>query len=401
MRADSQRSRRRSRSSTRARRRTRSRSRPRWSAATTTTAPSTPRRSNSSIARELAEPLDDAKTLTDIYTYLAGAHQHLLQYDESSRWARVVIAFGERKDYPLAIALGNEFLGENAAGRGYWNDALAFSAKNAEQGRKVGSLARVAWSDFCRAQALQAKGELAAAWTTALDAIALSEQIGEERLATWLDPAAATIAADLGDDDAARLHAERGWERAQRLHQLVLSAWALDALGYAARLRGDSNAAAEWYARYVALVSDTENAVARNLVLARAAEAMVDADRLDEAAALVDQALSIAQFARAPHRYALALGAQARIFAARGRDDDALKAFDEAIATFAQCDSRLERARTLCARAELVLTRGDSAARAKALTDACEARDWFAATGALHDRAKAEALASREAVRDA
>jgi hypothetical protein len=66
-------------------------------------------------------------------------------------------------------------------------------------------------------------------------AIELAEQIGENRLATWLDPVAATIAADLGDDNAARMHAERGWERAQRLNQLVLSAWAIDALGYAAR----------------------------------------------------------------------------------------------------------------------------------------------------------------------
>ncbi len=44
-------------------------------------------------ARRLAEPLDDPDTLGDIYCYLAGAHQHLLLYDESdagrarpSRW---------------------------------------------------------------------------------------------------------------------------------------------------------------------------------------------------------------------------------------------------------------------------------------------------------------------------
>ncbi len=352
-------------------------------------------------ARDLAEPLDDAKTLTDIYTYLAGAHQHLLQYDESSRWARAAIALGERKDYPLAIALGNEFLGENAAGRGYWNDALAFSAKNAEQGRKVGSLARVAWSDFCRAQALQAKGELRTALAVTFDAIALCGQIGEDRLAAWLDPLAATIAADLGNDDAARMHADRGCERGQQLNQLVLSAWALDGQGYAARLRGDLKAAADSYDRYVALVRDTENAVARNLALANAAQAMVDANRLDEAAALVDQALAIARFAGAPHRYALALSAQARIFAARGRRDEALKAFDEAIATFTQCDSLVERARTVCARAELLVARGDSAQREDALADVRKARDWFAAIGATHDCANAGALAAREALRDA
>jgi class 3 adenylate cyclase len=345
-------------------------------------------------ARELAEPLDDAKTLTDIYTYLAGAHQHVLQYEESCRFARAAIALGERKGHPLAIALGNEFLGENAAGRGFWDDALAYSAKNAEHGRKVGSFARLAWSAFCRAQALQAKGDLTSALSAALEAIALSSQIGEERLATWLDPLTATIAADLGDDDAARMHADRGYERAQQLNQLVLSAWALDGLGYAARLRGDVEAAADAYGRYVTLVSDTENAVARNLALAHAAEAMIAAGRLDEASALIDQALAIAQFAGAPHRYALALAAKGRLFAARSRHDDALAAFDEAIALYAQCDSRVERARTVCARAEVRLLHGDDAQRAKALADVREARDWFALIGASHDRGKADAVLS-------
>jgi tetratricopeptide (TPR) repeat protein len=153
--------------------------------------------------------------------------------------------------------------------------------------------------------------------------------------------------------------------------------------------------AVEWYERCVKLVSDTENAVARILVIGRAAEALADVDRFDEAAALVDEALPIAQFARAPHRYALALRVQGRILVARGRDADAAGAFDEAIATFTQCDSRLERARTLCVRAELWLARGNSKQRAAAYADAIAVRDWFAAVGAPHDRANADALVSR------
>ncbi|MDQ2964146.1 MAG: AAA family ATPase [Pseudomonadota bacterium] len=43
-------------------------------------------------ARKLAEPLDDAATLANVYTFLAGAHQHLLLYDDSDRWARASIA---------------------------------------------------------------------------------------------------------------------------------------------------------------------------------------------------------------------------------------------------------------------------------------------------------------------
>ena len=185
-------------------------------------------------ARQLAEPLDDPATLSNICTFLAGAHQHLMQYDESDRWARASIAIGERKQFPSAIASGNEFLAENAAGRGLWSEALAFAALDAQEGHKIGSLARVAWSEFCRVQALHGMGELAEAYAAALQALAMCERIGEGRLATWIEPLAAQIAADLGDDAAARGHAERGWAQAEALNQLVLSALALNGLGQAA-----------------------------------------------------------------------------------------------------------------------------------------------------------------------
>ena len=103
-------------------------------------------------ARLLAEPLDDPLTLSTIYMYLAGAHQHLLLYDDSDRWARTAIALGERKQSPVAIASGNEFLAENAAGRGLWDETLAYAAKDREHGTRIGSRAREAWSEFCRAQ---------------------------------------------------------------------------------------------------------------------------------------------------------------------------------------------------------------------------------------------------------
>ncbi len=270
-------------------------------------------------ARQLAEPLDDPATLSNIYTFLAGAHQHLMQYDESDRWARASIAIGERKQFPSAIASGNEFLAENAAGRGLWNEALAFAALDAQEGHKTGSLARVAWSEFCRVQALHGMGELAEAYAAALQALAVCERIGEGRLATWIEPLAAQIAADLGDDAAARGHAERGWARAEALNQLVLSAWALNGLGRAAMLRDDIGAALEWYERYVALVRDTENAIAWNLIVARAAETYLHVGRIDEAARLAERAVTFAEFGNAPHYRALARRVQGQVLLARGQ----------------------------------------------------------------------------------
>ena len=180
-------------------------------------------------ARQLAEPLDKASTLGTIYSFLAGSHQHLLLYEESDHWAREGIALGERKQDPHAIAVGNEFLAENATGRGFWDDALAYAELDRVFGAKCGSLARAAWADFPTVLALHGKGELAAARDAALAALELCARIGEGRLATWFEPMLAAIAADLGDVESARGHAEHGWARAQELSQVVLSGWSLHA----------------------------------------------------------------------------------------------------------------------------------------------------------------------------
>src|SRR5205807_7533658 len=187
------------------------------------------------------------------------------------------------------------------------------------------------WAEFGRVQGLHGKGELQPALQAAQAALALCEQIGEARLATWLDPMAAMVAADLGDDESARMHAERGLARAQALNQLVLSAWTLHARGYFAMRRGDTRDALEWYEQYVALVHDSENGLARHLIMARAAEVYFFSGRLDEAARLTERAIADATFAKAPHFLALARRVQGQILGAQDRRDEAARAFDEAI----------------------------------------------------------------------
>jgi tetratricopeptide (TPR) repeat protein len=161
-------------------------------------------------ARELAEPLDDAATLGQVYSFLAGGHQHLLLYEDSDRWARVSMAMGERKKYPGAIALGYEFLSENDTARGQWDRALAHAARNRDEGGKAGSLTRVAWSGFPTAQSLHGKGELAAGRRAVDEALELSERIARSG---WRPGSVhgGDHRADQGDDDAARLHADRAW----------------------------------------------------------------------------------------------------------------------------------------------------------------------------------------------
>ena len=340
-------------------------------------------------ARQLAEPLGDPIVLGNVYVFLAGAHQHLLLYDKSDEWARTSIALGEARNYPEAIASGYEFLSENAAGRGHWDAAIAYSTLDEQHGRKTGSLARIAWSGFAASQARYGKGELVQARDGILDALALCEQIGEERLATWLEAMLATVVADLGDAPAAQAHAERGWERARRLDQLVLSTWALSGVGWAALARSDIAAALAAYEQCVQLLRDTENNVARNFTLARAADAFLRAGRIGDAEAIAAQALAVAERGATPHYRALARQMQGRVLAGHERYDEAARAFDDAMAAFTALGSRLDLARSVLDRASVAraLDQMDDARRG-----AERAQGEFASMHAAGDRHAAERL---------
>jgi predicted ATPase/class 3 adenylate cyclase len=343
-------------------------------------------------ARTLAEPLDDVSTVCAIYQFLAGAHQHLMALDRSDEYARLSVAIGERKDFPEARASGYEFLAENAAQRGFWQDALRYTALDESWGRKSGSLARTAWSHMPRSFALWGTGDLVGARNAALDAVAICESIGEERLATWLDPLLSILSCDLGELDVGQTYAERAWERTTRLNQIVLTGWSMNALGYVALMRGKIDQAIGWYEKYAQLTSETENNVVRNLSIARGAETFLLAGRLDEAAALTDQGLSVAQSAGAPHYAALARQMQGRIAAARGHCDEARAAYDEAVASFEKLGSQLEHARTLYHRALLSLGRGRVD---EGRSDARAAYDGFVASNAIVDRDRAAKLLDR------
>jgi tetratricopeptide (TPR) repeat protein len=230
-------------------------------------------------------------------------------------------------------------------------------------------------------------GELVAARRVAEATMEMCGQIGETRLATWLDPMLAIVAADQGDDDAARMHAERGWRRAQELDQLVLTVWALHAAGRAAMQRGDAGDAMRWYEQYVPLVRETENALSRNLILGSAAEAFLHAGRVDEAARMVRQAIEIGEFSNSPHYLGVSCRVHGQVLAAQDNATEAIQSFGRAIDLFRETGSRLELGRALCHRAALNLVHGDASAQAAARSDVAAARDSFAAMGAAHDLA--------------
>ena len=147
----------------------------------------------------LALPQDDVATLTDVYGYLAGAHQHLIQYGESDRYARLCIALGRataisgcgRDGQRISVRKrdGPRFLGRRHRVRA--------AQQGSRQGDRLDGARRLGRLRPHRRAVRQGS---ASGRAEALATLQLAEQMGENRLMTWLDPSLAMIAADLGDD---------------------------------------------------------------------------------------------------------------------------------------------------------------------------------------------------------
>ena len=154
-------------------------------------------------ARIIAEPLDRADTLNQIYAYLSGAYQHLTRYAESMAWAWKNIELGQRKSHPISEAIGYEFLAEDSYALGDWKAALQYAGKDREIGKNIGAQDRVAWATYCQAQAKHGMGDLASAEKDAQTARSLSEDIGDIRLVIMAGGLFVQLLADLGKEEEA------------------------------------------------------------------------------------------------------------------------------------------------------------------------------------------------------
>ena len=146
-------------------------------------------------AAALAAPAPDqtqigspqAAALIPTYAYLAGAHQHLGLFDDADRWARTVIAFGEKFGIPLAIAVGYEFLGEDAVSTGEWKEGTHLR-RSRTRDRPADALARATGLDVHvrRACAPRMLGDMDRAEREFRDGIALANALDERRLGCLL-----------------------------------------------------------------------------------------------------------------------------------------------------------------------------------------------------------------------
>ena len=338
-------------------------------------------------ALSLAEPLDNPDTLSIIYSYLSGAYQHLARFEESDGWARRSIALGERHNAPSAIASGYEFLGENAMNQGRWRDALDAGTKDREIGERIGSRDRAGWGRFIEALALHVSGDLRGAEERARAGLAISESIGEERLAVFLRTTLALAETDLGRGRDGLADAIEAASTGERFGQIILHGFGLYAEIHARLATGDLGDVVERATALLARGESTDNRVHRIVLAPAYAAALLLTGRLDEAGRMFASVQPWMAEAEANQFQPILLRVEARRRRMIGEAAGAEAVLAEAFPILERLEQRLELARALRERAALRAERGEAAA---GRADLERARALFGECGAEPERAAAE-----------
>lgn len=330
-------------------------------------------------ARELAEPLDDAPTVNSIYSYIAGAYQHLTRFHESMEWALKTLALGERKNYPLAQAYGCEFMAEDLTAIGKWREALEYAARDRQIGEKIGAQDRIAWAEFCRSWLLDGLGDLVASEQAGRLALSLAERVGDARLSIMARSDLAIVHADLGAWEAALSDGQLAVAQSDELRHVVIQTNARRSLAYVFLQKGEWASALLLHEECLELIKPTENRWEPLMLGANYAEALVGAGRIDQADNVISDNLLHAREALSRHMEGLALRVQGQVLSECKRWDEAENVYGQGIAIFEQLGSRLELGRALEHRGGMWDALGNAAAaeadmsRARTLLEGCRA----------------------------
>jgi tetratricopeptide (TPR) repeat protein len=320
-------------------------------------------------ALAMALPFDDPATLAEIYVYLAGASQFIGNPQMTVHWSQALIDLGERRDYPLAVALGYEDLAEAAFLRGRWDETLEMAQRGEDIARRIGSSDRIAWARNSQAFGLHGKGELHAALEATRSGIALADMCGEMRLSVLLHSKRAAIAHDLGmpvlsRDDLAFVGAQ-----AAETGQSQMAWWLATAEAFIALASRDWN-------RLLDVVDRAESILGFRPrgweIPARSGLGQSLSQEFANGllAELEDRELS--DHDQGSNAWQIAL-----VYASRGESDKARQWLDHALRSFELAGSRLHLARAFIDRALLVRSLGEDPTQ-----DLRQAAQIFEACGA-------------------
>jgi tetratricopeptide (TPR) repeat protein len=220
--------------------------------------------------------------ISQMYAYTAGGYQHYGLYDESNRWARRALAFGEKHNILFAQAVGYEFLGENCIHTGNFATGLEHAQREIEIANRLHSRERRAWVHYYSAQCRLFLGEIEQAEREFLDGIALAQAIGENRVLSLLRPCLAVTQAIEGRyEEALQIAAENLQQSSPSL--LYSHFEALRCLAEVRLRRAEVDEAEQLCAQAEELIAPTESRVGHLWLGPLYIEVLLAAQKRDEA----------------------------------------------------------------------------------------------------------------------
>ena len=301
-------------------------------------------------ALEPAENSGDTTLLGWILGYLAGAYQHLTEFEESNRWAQRAIDLGLEMDSPGVEAIGHEFKMENAFMRGRWEECFEHADRHRILAEKSSSFDRMAWNCVGPTFARLGMGELERSIAAADAGLDLADRLGDIRLAIFLGCWRAQAFAEIGRIDEAREYAENWLRIADDLGLKSGRFEGRRVMAVIAQLAGDDDRSLEYLGQADELLEGTDEAIHPAWAMSLACRSLVAVGRLDEAESKIGDSLDATRRGDMPHWEALTIRARAGLYAARGDFDAAGQDLDAAVAIFERIESRLELGRTLVLR---------------------------------------------------
>jgi tetratricopeptide (TPR) repeat protein len=331
-------------------------------------------------ALEAAENSGDTILLGWILGYLAGAYQHLTEFEESNHWAQRTIDLGLEVDSPGIEAIGHEFKMENAFMRSRWAESFEHADRHRILAEKSSSSDRLAWNYVGPTFARLGMGELERSIAAADAGLDLADRLGDIRLAIFLGCWRAQAVAQLGRIDEAKECAEEWMGVADDLGLQTGQIEGRRLMAIIAQLAGDHGGSLAFFDEAERLLEGTDEAIHPAWLMPIACRSLVAVGRLDEAESMIRSSLEATRRGDMPHWEALTIRARAELHFAKGNCDAAGQDLDAAVAIFERFESRLELGRTLA-------LRGSDG-------DLERARELFERCGAARDLAKLTAANS-------
>ncbi|UCF29465.1 MAG: hypothetical protein JSW42_07280, partial [Chloroflexota bacterium] len=297
-------------------------------------------------ALELLTSSDKYQIKCQIFSFLAGSYQHILEFKRSDYWANECLTLGEKNDDPSWIAVGNEFLAENASTRGRWNDGLKYSNNDREIGKKIGAQDRVAWGKFTQAEILYGLGQLNEALSVGQSALNLVEQIGENRLAILIRSNLSKVQVAMDLMEEAEENARIAVSQADELDQDFMQCWSRYAYASLLVNQKEWDKALQVCEEGKLIYEDGENLAARGHINNILPLALLGTGRVAEARSVVEEHLEIVRESEMDHSHGIALRMKGQITSLTKDYKDSHLAYNTSIKILDSIGSRLELGRT-------------------------------------------------------